>query len=44
MGCMGMQMCPMFPGAAQPEQFQSFIEVGMDIDVVQRGHHVYICQ
>lgn len=44
MGCMGMQMCPMFPGAAKPEQFQSFIEVGMDIDVVQRGHHVYICQ
>ncbi|KAJ4324276.1 hypothetical protein N0V84_003979 [Fusarium piperis] len=44
MGCMGMQMCPMFPGAARSEQFESFIEVGMDIDVVQRGHHVYICQ
>ncbi|KAF5007259.1 hypothetical protein FDECE_6412 [Fusarium decemcellulare] len=44
MGCMGMQLCPMFPEAKAPEQLESYIEVGMSIDVLQRGRHVYICQ
>ncbi|KAF4975824.1 hypothetical protein FZEAL_7443 [Fusarium zealandicum] len=44
MGCLGMQLCPMFPDASVPDELQAYIEVGMDIGVVQRGHHVYIGQ
>ncbi|KAM5378733.1 hypothetical protein ACJZ2D_004369 [Fusarium nematophilum] len=45
MGCMGMQLCPMFPGGTnEPEELHSYVEVGMTIDVLKRAHHVYICQ
>lgn len=44
MGCMGMQLCPMFPDAKSAGMLQSYIEVGMDIDVKQRAYHVYIEQ
>ncbi|CAM1511442.1 Fc.00g089550.m01.CDS01 [Cosmosporella sp. VM-42] len=42
MGCLGMQMCPKFPSASTSYELESYIEVGMRIDVLQRGQHKYI--
>lgn len=45
MGCLGMQVIPLFEKAsAGPEHRESWLEVGMSIDVLERGHHVYIKQ
>ena len=46
MGCLGMQLCPLFEDAesAGPEDLRSWIEVGMEVEVVQRGHHKYVKQ
>ncbi|KAF7542733.1 hypothetical protein G7Z17_g11321 [Cylindrodendrum hubeiense] len=44
MGCMGMQLCPMFPNAGNPDEREAYIEVGMSIDVVKRGSHLYVKQ
>ncbi|PFH60939.1 hypothetical protein XA68_18514 [Ophiocordyceps unilateralis] len=41
MGCLGMQLCPVFPQSETPEQLQSMLEVGMEVDVLQRGPHHY---
>lgn len=51
LGCLGMSLCPVFPGAtaaaagagaASDDRLESFIEVGMDLSVMQRGAHLYI--
>lgn len=44
MGCLGMQMCPVFAETDGAEDLQSFIETGMRIDVLQLGSHKYIKQ
>ncbi|KAL2267631.1 hypothetical protein VTJ83DRAFT_4908 [Remersonia thermophila] len=44
-GCMGMQMTPLFPGASSstnPEDLESWVEVGMPVEVLERGEHRYI--
>jgi hypothetical protein len=45
LGCMGMQMTPLFPGATETtatEHLESWVEVGMPVEVLERGEHVYI--
>ena len=49
LGCLGMSLCPVFPGvtaaaaaAASDDRLESFIEVGMELSVMQRGTHLYI--
>ena len=44
LGCLGMQLCPVFPNADGAKTLSSFIEVGMEIDVLQRGSHMYMKQ
>ncbi|KAL6795220.1 hypothetical protein J3E68DRAFT_340507 [Trichoderma sp. SZMC 28012] len=39
-GCMGMQLCPIFPKTDDPEDLELSLEVGMEIKVLQRGHHL----
>lgn len=41
MGCLGMQLCPVFPKSGAGVQLQSVLEVGMEVDVLQRGSHFY---
>ncbi|POR37546.1 Uncharacterized protein TPAR_02251 [Tolypocladium paradoxum] len=43
-GCLGMQLCPVFQEADEPEHLQSFLEVGMEVGVLQRGSHFYLGQ
>ncbi|KAM0742491.1 hypothetical protein ACQRIT_002668 [Beauveria bassiana] len=38
-GCMGMQMCPLFPKDVVPPHLQSTIRVGMQVVVLKRGTH-----
>ncbi|KAL9942486.1 hypothetical protein D7B24_003706 [Verticillium nonalfalfae] len=46
MGCLGVQMCPLFEDAesCETEDLRSWLEVGMTIDIESRGEHVYIKQ
>lgn len=44
MGCLGMQLTPLFSKTDSPEDLESWVEVGMSIDVLERGTHVYIRQ
>lgn len=45
MGCLGMQLCPLFDGTTDRVEFmQAWLEVGMEVSVEQRGEHVYIKQ
>ncbi|CRK18224.1 hypothetical protein BN1723_011540 [Verticillium longisporum] len=46
MGCLGVQMCPLFEDAesCETEDLRSWLEVGMTMDVQSRGEHVYIKQ
>lgn len=44
MGCLGMQMTPLFEGADDPGAMESWIEVGMEVEVLERGNHLYIKQ
>ncbi|KAK4251515.1 hypothetical protein C7999DRAFT_37557 [Corynascus novoguineensis] len=44
MGCLGMQATPLFPRTNKPEDMESWVEVGMSIEVLERGNHVYIRQ
>jgi hypothetical protein len=43
-GCLGMQLTPLFPKTDSPEDLESWVEVGMSVDVLERGNHVYIPQ
>jgi uncharacterized protein YcbX len=45
LGCLGMQLCPVFPEAKQNHyDLESFIEVGMEVEVIETGAHHYIEQ
>lgn len=44
MGCLGMQMTPLFDETDDPEAMESWVEVGMDVEVLERGSHRYIKQ
>ncbi|KAM0328198.1 hypothetical protein ACHAQA_005605 [Verticillium albo-atrum] len=46
MGCLGMQLCPLFEDAeaCEVEDLRSWLEVGMDVEVQLRGEHVYTKQ
>lgn len=48
MGCLGMQMTPLFEksssGGEAELEMESLVEVGMSIDVLQRGAHEYLKQ
>ncbi|KAG6008368.1 hypothetical protein E4U21_004572 [Claviceps maximensis] len=44
MGCLGMQLCPMFPDAGTPTQLESYVRVGMGVEVLERGPHKYLKQ
>lgn len=44
MGCLGMQVTPLFTNPGLPEGRKSWVEVGMSVEVLERGHHVYILQ
>ncbi|KAH6856605.1 hypothetical protein B0I37DRAFT_367910 [Chaetomium sp. MPI-CAGE-AT-0009] len=44
MGCMGMQATPLFPKTNSAEDLESWVEVGMSVEVLERGEHVYIPQ
>ncbi|RFU78746.1 mosc domain-containing [Trichoderma arundinaceum] len=39
-GCFGMQLCPIFPNTDDPEGLELSLEVGMEIKVLERGHHL----
>ncbi|KAJ4300350.1 hypothetical protein N0V88_003023 [Collariella sp. IMI 366227] len=43
-GCLGMQMTPLFDKTDSPEDLESWAEVGMSVEVIERGDHVYIKQ
>ncbi|KAK4151259.1 hypothetical protein C8A00DRAFT_17311 [Chaetomidium leptoderma] len=43
-GCLGMQMTPLFSKTDSPEDLESWVEVGMSVEVLERGNHVYILQ
>ena len=43
MGCLGMQLTPLFDEATGPE-LESWVEVGMEVAVLERGEHLYIRQ
>ena len=45
-GCMGMQLCPLFADASagREEELETWIGVGMTIEVVERGSHFYLVQ
>jgi hypothetical protein len=42
MGCLGMQLCPLFENTDSDEDMRLRIEVGMTIEVLKRGEHRYI--
>ncbi len=42
MGCLGMQLTPLFDAAEGDAGAESALEVGMTIDVLERGAHRYI--
>ncbi|AEO55293.1 hypothetical protein MYCTH_2298973 [Thermothelomyces thermophilus ATCC 42464] len=44
MGCLGMQLTPLFPRTDAPESMESWVEVGMSVEVLERGDHLYIPQ
>ncbi|OLN88050.1 Mitochondrial amidoxime reducing component 2 [Colletotrichum chlorophyti] len=44
MGCLGMQMCPLFEDTDRVEYMQAWLEVGMTVNVLERGEHLYIKQ
>lgn len=50
MGCLGMQLTPLFETSAatieeeEEEERTSWVGVGMEVEVEERGEHVYIKQ
>ena len=43
-GCLGMQLCPLFERKGTASVTESWIAVGMDVDVLERGEHHYVKQ
>ena len=49
LGCLGMQLTPLYPdqegaGAEDERDLASWVQVGMDVVVQERGEHVYVPQ
>lgn len=44
LGCLGVQMCPIFEDPTDSTVPSSFITVGMQVEVMERGHNKYIMQ
>ncbi|KAK3307048.1 uncharacterized protein B0T15DRAFT_553400 [Chaetomium strumarium] len=44
MGCLGMQLTPLYSKTSSEEGLESWVEVGMSVEVLDRGSHVYIRQ
>jgi len=42
LGCLGMNLTPLFPRTDRPEAMESVVEVGMAVQVLERGRHRYI--
>ncbi|KAK4165900.1 molybdenum cofactor sulfurase [Cladorrhinum sp. PSN259] len=43
-GCLGMQLTPLFEKAGSEEEMESWVEVGMSVEVLETGKHFYIIQ
>lgn len=43
-GCLGMQLCPMFDDTRKYEDMELRLEVGMTVEILERGSHYYINQ
>ena len=43
-GCLGMQLCPLFERKGTASATESWIAVGMAVDVLERGEHRYVKQ
>ena len=43
-GCLGMQLTPLFDGSDAPETMETWLEVGMGVEVLNAGDHLYIVQ
>ncbi|KAG9259274.1 uncharacterized protein F5Z01DRAFT_33971 [Emericellopsis atlantica] len=41
-GCLGMQLCPLFPESRQPRDLESTVHVGMEVVPLSTGDHFYI--
>ncbi|KAK4237298.1 hypothetical protein C8A03DRAFT_44832 [Achaetomium macrosporum] len=44
MGCLGMQLTPLYSKTTSPEDLESWVELGMSVEVLDRGSHLYIRQ
>ncbi|KAI0022703.1 hypothetical protein F4780DRAFT_732639 [Xylariomycetidae sp. FL0641] len=44
LGCLGMQLTPLFEEGLREEDRDGWVSVGMTVDVEERGEHVYIKQ
>lgn len=44
MGCLGMQLTPLFDKPDSPEELESWVQVGETVEVMERGEHLYIKQ
>ncbi|OAA58062.1 Molybdenum cofactor sulfurase [Niveomyces insectorum RCEF 264] len=42
MGCLGMQLTPLFDQPDKPESMELTLEAGMAVDVLARGEHLYV--
>ncbi|KAK0722225.1 hypothetical protein B0T26DRAFT_208594 [Lasiosphaeria miniovina] len=43
-GCLGMQLTPLFDKTESSDDMESWLEVGMSVEIVDRGSHQYIVQ
>lgn len=44
MGCLGMQLCPLFADAQSSDRLETSLKVGMEMEVREEGTHLYIDQ
>ncbi|KAL2023024.1 hypothetical protein VTK56DRAFT_3934 [Thermocarpiscus australiensis] len=44
MGCLGMQLTPLFDKTDSLDNMESWVHVGMSVEVLERGSHFYIKQ
>ncbi len=42
MGCLGMQLTPLFDRTDRPEHMEITLDLGMSVDVLERGPHKYV--
>ncbi len=41
-GCLGMQLTPLFDKTDRPEDMELTLDLGMSIEVLERGAHRYV--